>query len=72
VNLAHGFACPACGNRSADLLAIDKDAGGWIRALRLHCTRCEWVFTESARRAEPATAAPHLPVTRPARQRNAR
>jgi hypothetical protein len=39
MNLAHGFACPACGNRSADLLAIDKDAGGWIRALRLHCTR---------------------------------
>ena len=55
MNLAFGFACPACGNHAADVLAIGKDPSGRMRALRLHCTRCEWVFTESARRGEPAT-----------------
>jgi len=61
MNLAVGFQCPNCGHQEADLLEIEMDQNASPIAYRLHCTRCEKVYTElrlatdaQTRRPEPA------------------
>lgn len=62
MNRATGFPCPVCGRAETDVLRLELSQVGQPMSIRLHCTSCEAVFTETLHREEAERA--HLSPAR--------